>query len=73
MQQNKITIPRKFAYAAGFVVFAILLVLAIKFPLSGQATSSNAAFTENPILIAGSLEKFSLLSGQSGQRSVGST
>lgn len=73
MQQNKITIPRKFAYFIGFVIFAILLILAIKFPFSESTSSPNAAFTENSSLIAGSLEKFALLSGQSGQRSVGST
>lgn len=73
MEQNRTILPRKFAYVIGFVIFAALLVLAIKFPLSESATSPNVAFTKDSILIAGSPEKFALLSGQSGQRSVGST
>ncbi len=73
MQQNKTTIPRKFAYAIGFVIFVVLLVLAIRFPFSESAPSPNAAFTGGSNLIAGSPEKFALLSGQSSQRSVGST
>ena len=67
MNQNKITVPRKLFYAIGFVIFAALLVLAVRFPLSGSGQSQEAASTE------GSAEKFAFLSGQGTQRSVGST
>ena len=73
MNQNKITVSKKLIYAIGFVLFATLLILAIRFPLSGSGRSPNAASIEGSGLEAGSAEKFALLSGQSGQRSVGST
>lgn len=73
MEPNKITDSRKSAkYAMGLVIFAILLVVAIKFPLPRSRQSPNI-LTDASNLVAGSLEKFALLSGQSGQRSVGST
>lgn len=68
MKQNAIIISRKLIYALGFVIFAILVMLAVRSPLSGLGQSSN---TSN--LVAGSPEKFDLLSGKGGQRSVGST
>ena len=73
MKQNKISGPRKFVYGIGVVVFAILLVLAIKFPLTDSPRASHAASAEGPTFAAGSAERFALLSGRSGQRSVGST
>ena len=70
MKQTEITVSKKAVnYAIGSVIFVILLVLSIKFPLSG----SDAASIEDSDLTAGSPEKFALLSGQGGERSVGST
>jgi hypothetical protein len=74
MQQNEITVSRKpIIYAIGFLIFAFLLILAIKFSFSRSGHSPNAVSTEDSELAAVSLEKFALLSGQGGQRSVGST
>ncbi len=74
MQQNETTVSGKnLHYAIGLVIFVILLVLAIKFPLFGSGHSPNAAFTDGTDLPAGSPEKFAWLSGQGGERSVGST
>ena len=70
MKQTEITVSKKAVnYAIGSVIFVILLALSIKFPLSG----SDAASIEDSDLAAGSPEKFALLSGQGGERSVGST
>lgn len=71
MKQHEISVRRKLVYAGGFVIFAVLLVLAIRFPLAISGKPSDAAAIDGPP--AGSVEKFALLSGQSGQRSVGST
>ena len=68
MKLNELAIPKKLVYVIGFVIFAILLILAVQFPLSRSRQSRNASN-----LVAGSPEKFALLSGQGGQRSVGST
>ena len=73
MRQNEITISKKLVYVIGFVIFAILLILAVRFPLSRSGQTPDAASTEASDLAAGSAEKFALLSGQGGQRSVGST
>ena len=74
MKQTEIAVSKKsINYAIGFAIFVILLVLAIKFPLSGSIHSPNAASIEDPDLPAGSPEKFALLSGQGGERTVGST
>ena len=74
MKQAEITVSKKsIYYAIGFVIFMILLVLAIKFPLSGSVHSPNAAAIEDSDRPPGSPEKFTLLSGQGGERSVGST
>lgn len=73
MNQNKITVSRKLVYAVGIVIFAALLILAIRFLLSGSGQSSDAASIEAPDLAAGSAERFAFLSGQGAQRSVGST
>ena len=73
MQQNEITASRKTVnYTIGFVILVILLVVAIKFPLSGSGQSPNTSFDSSD-LVAGSPEKFALLSGQGEQRSIGST
>ncbi len=68
MNSNEIAIPKKIIYKIGFVVFVVLLILAVKFPLSRTGQSANASN-----LAAGSPEKFAFLSGQGEQRSVGST
>lgn len=60
-------------YAIGLVIFVILLVLAIQSPLSILGLPPNAETMGSPDFIAGSPERFALLSGQGGQRSVGST
>ena len=74
MKQTEVTVSRKPAnYAIGFVIFVLLLVLAIKFPFSGSGHSPNATSIEDSDFTAGSPEKFALLSGQGGERSVGST
>lgn len=68
MNQNEIVIPRKLVYRAaigiailGVLVFSLIVVDRLQKPAA------------SPALPAGSPEKFALLSGQSGQRSVGST
>lgn len=73
MKQNEITVSRKIVYSIGFVIFAALLILAVRFPLSSLGQSSDSALTEASSLPAGSAEKFALLSGHGAQRSVGST
>lgn len=74
MHQNEIKVSKKLIHhTIVFVIFVILLVLAIKFPLSALGHSPNASSTEGPDFPAGSPEKFALLSGQGGERSVGST
>ena len=72
MKQNAIIISRKLIYAVGFVIFAILLILAVRFPLSRLEQSENTSIDASN-LVAGSAEKFAFLSGKGGQRSVGST
>jgi hypothetical protein len=73
MRQQEIKVSKKLVYMIGFVIFVALLILAIRFPLSGSGYSPDTASTEGSVLAAGSPEKFALLSGQSGQRRVGST
>ncbi len=73
MRQQEIKVSKKLVYVIGFVIFVALLILAIGFPLSGPGRQSNTASTADSDLVAGSSEKFTLLSGQGGQRSVGST
>lgn len=72
MKQNEIIISRKHIYALGFVIFAILLILVVRFPFSGLGLSPNTSI-DSSNLVAGSPEKFAFLSGHGGQRSVGST
>jgi len=73
MNQKQITVPRKLVYALGFAIFVVLLILAVRFPLSRSARSTDAASMAGSNLPAGSAEKFAFLSGQGTQRSVGST
>lgn len=73
MSQNKISISRKLACSIGFVIFTTLLILAVRFPLSGSGQSADASSIEDSDLPAGSAEKFALLSRKGGQRSIGST
>ena len=72
MKPNENTISRKLIYALGFVIFVILLILAARFPLSRLGQSPNTSIDASN-LVAGSPEKFAFLSGQGGQRSIGST
>ena len=73
MKQAETTVSRKnLHYAIGLVIFVILLVLAIQFPLSKFGQSQNTSIDASK-LVAGSAEKFAFLSGQGAQRSVGST
>ena len=72
MKVNEFTVPKKLGYAIGFVIFAILLILAVQFPLSRSRQSPNPSMDASN-LVAGSSAKFDFLSGQGGQRSVGST
>ena len=72
MKPNELTISRKLIYAMGFVIFVILLILAVRFPLSRLGPSPNNSI-DGSNLVAGSGEKFAFLSGQGGERSVGST
>ncbi len=69
MKPNEFTISRKLIYAIGFV---ILLIVAVRFPLSKLGQSPNTSIDASN-LVAGSGEKFAFLSGQGGQRSIGST
>lgn len=72
MKRNEITVPRNLVYAIGFVILVILLVIAGK--SSPHNVGQSQGLPESGAgLVAGSSEKFALLSGQSGQRSVGST
>jgi len=71
MSKNEITVPRKLVYAIaiGAVLLGIIISVSVwksqRLPIDASVQSDNLA--------AGSAEKFVLLSGQSGQRSVGST
>ena len=71
MSKNEITVPRKFVYAIaiGAVLLGIIFSVSV---WKSQRPSANASI-QSANLAAGSAEKFALLSGQSGQRSVGST
>ena len=74
MKQTGIVASRKPSYyAIRFVIFAILLILAIRFPLSGSGRSPHPEPMNGSDLVAGSPEKFALLSGRGGERSIGST
>ena len=73
MKQNEITVSRKSAiFTIGFVIFMTLLVLAVRSPLARSGQSPNTSIDASN-RVAGSPEKFALLSGQSGERSVSST
>jgi hypothetical protein len=72
MKRNEITVPRNIVYAIGFVILVIFLVIGGKSspPTVGQ---SQGTTERGAGLAAGSAEQFAFLSGESGQRSVGST
>jgi|GEM_PF-6204785 len=73
MKRNVITVPRRLVY---IVVIGLAVLGVLLFSLTAIGRSQNlpgAASTKGPDLAAGSAEQFALLSGQSGQRSVGST
>ena len=72
MKANESMVPKKLVYVTGLVVFAVLLILAVRFPLFRSGQSPNTSIDASN-LVAGSPEKFALLSGQDGRRSVGST
>ena len=73
MKRNVITVPRRLVYIV-IIGLAVLGVLLFSLTAIGRSqNSAGAASTKVPDLAAGSAEQFSLLSGQSGQRSVGST
>ncbi len=71
MSKNEITVPRKFVYA--IAIGTVLLGIIISVSVWKSQRPSTDASVQIANLPAGSAEKFALLSGQSGQRSVGST
>ena len=72
MSKNEITVPRKLVYAIaiGAVLLGSIISVSIKESQNPLGAGSSATSASLP---AGSAEKFALLSGQTGQRSVGST
>ena len=72
MKTNEPVVPKKLVYMIALVIFAVLLILAVRFPLSRSGQSPNT-FIDASNLVAGSPEKFALLSGQNGRGSIGST
>ena len=74
MKQTEMRVARKpIYYSIAFVILVILLALAIKYPFSGAGNSPKTTSMRGSNFAAGSPEKFTLLSGQGGKRSVGST
>ena len=72
MSRNEITgPPRKLVYA--IAIGAVLLGIIISVSVRKSQRPSIDASVQSDNLATGSAEKFALLSGQSGQRSVGST
>jgi len=71
MSKNEITVPRKLVN--GIAIGAVLLGIIISMNIWKSQRPSTDASVQSANLAAGSAEKFALLSGQSGQRSVGST
>lgn len=71
MSTNETTRPRKLTYAiaAGAVLLGIFISVSV---LVSQRPPGNAS-VQSANLVAGSPEKFAFLSGQGGERSVGST
>jgi hypothetical protein len=72
MKVKEFTVSKKLVYVIGLVIFATLLILAVRYPLSKLGQSPNTS-TDASNLIEGSPEKFAFLSGESGERSIGST
>ena len=73
MKPDEIKIPRKWMY--GLAIGIMILVagfMVAKFDRS-QTSEAGSESVYGTNLEAGSPEKFALLSGQSGERSVGST
>ena len=69
MTTTEITVSKKFVYGIG-IGFVILIALLL---FAGKSWISNSPSVKENKLIAGSSEKFALLSGQGPPRSVGST
>lgn len=69
MNPNEIAIPKKWVYRALIAVG----ILAAMFFFRGGSPIADRATTYDTNLAAGSPEKFAYLSGEKGQRSVGST
>ena len=74
MKWNEITVSTKLinGLIIAVVILAALLLSTGEFAFLGPGQSQESANNVSN-LAAGSAEKFALLSGQSGQRSVGST
>ena len=71
MSRNETTLPRKLIYA--IAIGAVLLGTFISVSVWESQRPPINASVQSANLAAGSEEKFALLSGQNGQRSVGST
>ena len=71
MSRNETTLPRKLIYA--IAIGAVLLGTIISVSVWVSQRSPINASVQGANLIAGSPEKFAFLSGQGGERSIGST
>ncbi len=71
MSKNETPVPRRLVYA--IAIGAVFLGIIISVSVWGSRRPSTDASVQSANLPAGSAEKFAILSGQSGQRSVGST
>ena len=78
MSSNKIVVSKKLVYGVAVAVGILIFILLFggKFSAFSFGRSQNTSGTgtvDSTKLVAGSVEKFAFLSGQTGQRSVGST
>ena len=71
MSRNETTLPRKLIYA--IAIGAVLLGIIFSVRVWKSQRSSTNASIQSANLTAGSAEKFAFLSGQGGERSIGST
>ena len=71
MSKSETPVPRKLIYA--IAIGAVFLGIIISLGVWESERRSTDAFVQSANLVAGSEAKFAFLSGQSGQRSVGST
>ena len=71
MSKNETTLPRKLIYA--IAIGAVFLGIVISVGVWKSQRPSIDASVQSVNLPAGSAEKFAFLSGQGGERSVGST